>query len=95
MSDIIKNFINNYQKELMQISHTERVNNGLGIMLMNIVDKEMKCSYIKIDDPSIPEDIKNKVLEMNKLKNSDIYFYFNDKENPSLITLDLDKRNTL
>ena len=74
MSDIIKNFINNYQKELMQISHTERVNNGLGIMLMNIVDKEMKCSYFKIDDPIIPENIRKTVTEMNNKKNVSCFF---------------------
>ena len=95
MSDVLKKFINDYQTDLMQISHTERVNKGLGIMLLNIVDKEMKCSYFKIDDPIIPENIRKTVIEMNNKKNSDVYFYFNDKENPSLITLDLDKRNSL
>ena len=42
MSDILTKFIKDYETDLTQISITERKNNGLGIMLMYILENEMK-----------------------------------------------------
>ena len=93
MNDVLKTFLKNYEKDLIQISITERHQKGLGIMFMNIEDEEMKCGFISIGESQIPSNIRDEVIEMNKKKNSDIYLYFNDKDNSQLITIDLDKRN--
>ncbi len=93
MSEIVDKFIKDYETDLIQISITERKNNGLGILLLNIVDNEMKCQFLKIDNETIPKKIKEDIINMYKEKNSDVYFYFNHESESKLITLDLDKRN--
>ena len=49
----------------------------------------MDCSYIPIDTPQLPKNIREEIIKMSQIKNTEYYFYFNDPIEPKLITMDM------
>ena len=87
------NIFNNRLVELVQISITERHNNGLGILYMDFSNKDkMDCYYLSINNDKINENIKKTIIERyNNSPKSIIYFYLFDNNCGEILEIDLDK----
>lgn len=86
-------FFNSRKQELLQISHTNRIDykQGLGVLVLtkNIEKNNMDCSYVPINTPNLPENLKEEIIKMSQIKNTEYYFYFNDPNKPKLVTMDM------
>jgi hypothetical protein len=86
-------FFNSRKQELLQISHTNRIDykQGLGVLVLtkNTDTNNMDCSYVPINTPQLPTNIKEEIIKMSEKKNTEYYFYFNDPNEPKLVTMDM------
>jgi hypothetical protein len=86
-------FFNSRKQELLQISHTNRIDykQGLGVLVLtkNTETNNMDCSYIPINTPQLPKNLREEIIKMSQIKNTEYYFYFNDPIEPKLITMDM------
>ena len=89
------NIFYNRLDELVQISITERKNNGLGVLYMDFCNKQkLDCYYLSINSDKINENIKKTIIERyNNSPKSIIYFYLFDTNSGEILEIDLDKSN--
>lgn len=85
----------NRMDQLIQIYISERKANGEGAIFLNFCDEEkMDCAYIPFSSEQFPIDLRKKILERREIvPKSVIFFNLFDKENDTLLELDLDKNS--
>ena len=64
-------FIENHQKELLDIIVKERKRRGIGVLFIDLSNNEKAdVKYMAVLEPDFPEEIKQKIEERFKLGNS-------------------------
>ena len=87
-------FVENHLDELIQITITERKNNGFGVVFIDVSDNEnAKVAFIAINEEHFPHVIRNKILERCETNPDSIaYFVFKHDKNEHIIEVDLQKQ---
>lgn len=86
-------FVENHLDELIQITITERKNNGFGVVFIDVSDNEnAKVGFLGINDERFPPVIRKQIIERyEKNPDSIAYFVFKHQNSENVIEVDLQK----
>ena len=96
IKDVNFSFFENHRNELIQLSITERKQNGFGVTIIDMVSNETKVDvkYIPIDDYLLEDKIRNEIkIRAQNSPDSVLYFCLMLNGDNLIMEIDLNEKN--
>jgi hypothetical protein len=85
-----EDFFSQKKTELVQLTIPLRQEQGLGVTYVNMCNPEKAdVMYLPLSNELVPVNMKKDIVEKNKEKPSDLYFYFYNNTDNLFIVYDL------